>query len=95
MQDNWTVEDLGSHTFMVRGTEHGDQVEVQVSVGPDAVDDLGLTGSTDEQIVDATINYLLGHQRLDELPAEVDLEVVAAAYDDFADAARARLASND
>ncbi|NLG21902.1 MAG: hypothetical protein GX555_10815 [Actinomycetales bacterium] len=91
MQRDWTVEDLGTHTFLVHGTEHGDRVDVEVGLDPSFIDGLGLSGVPDEHIVDATVAYLLEHQRLDELPAEVDLEVVAAAYDDFADRLRTGL----
>ena len=92
MQRNWTIEALGSHDFLVHGTEHGDPVDVRVILHTDALEDLGLTDVSDEQIVDGTVAFLLEHQRLDDLPAEVELEVVAAAYDNFADWLRARLA---
>ncbi len=91
MQD-WTIEALGPDTYLVHGTEHGDQVDVQVLVDADIVEQAGLTNVPQERIVQATMTFLVEHQRLDELPAEVELLTVAAAYENFVTQLRSRLA---
>ena len=55
MSRNWTVEDLGSHTYLVHGTEHGDRVDVTVGLDPAFLESLGLSGVADEQIVNAVL----------------------------------------
>lgn len=87
----WSVEVLEEHRFLVHGAAAGDGVDVEVTLDPDSVRELGVDGMPDEHIVDATVGYLLEHQRIDELPAEIELEVVLAAYPDFADRLRDQL----
>ncbi|GAA1135331.1 hypothetical protein [Ornithinicoccus hortensis] len=89
----WSVEELDEGRYLVHGTAAGDRVDVEVTLDPGSVEEFGLDGVPGERIVDATIGYLLEHQRLDELPAEVELSVVAAAYPDFADRLREELSA--
>jgi hypothetical protein len=37
------------------------------------------------RIIEATVAYLVQRQRADDLPANLDLDDVAAAYDDYVD----------
>ena len=69
--------------FLVRGHEGGEPVTVRVHVDRGFLASLGVTHADGLAVVDVTLAYLLGHQRLDELPPEVDLEEVIAAYPAF------------
>ena len=77
------TEPLGAGYFLVRGDEGGEPVTLRVHVDPGFLASLGIGHEDGLAVVDVTLAYLLGHQRLDELPPEVDLEEVIAAYDTF------------
>jgi hypothetical protein len=77
------VENLDDHLFLVSVGEGDDRVSVRFYADPDFVDLVG-GGTADERwIVEAATDFLLRHQRADDLPDTVDLAAVAAAYDDF------------
>ncbi len=77
------IEDGGPEDFLVRGRQDGEPVDVRLHVEPVSLSRWGLGHIAPREVVDVTMAYLLGHQRLDELPPLVDLEEVAAAYDGF------------
>lgn len=88
-----TVVAVEEHTYLVRGRQDDEPVEVRVVVDPLVVERLGAGPGDDEAVVAATITFLLEHQRLDELPPQLDLEDVDAAYDGFAEHLRTHLAA--
>lgn len=83
MADRPTVEPTGEHLYLVRGEQDGSPVEVRVVADPDYLDSLALEGAEEAQVVDVAVSYLLGHQRLDELPPRLYLDDVGAAYPEF------------
>lgn len=91
MSVGFEVEEFRDHYYLVRGEVDGDAVETRFLVDPAALDALGVGSSPAADVVRATVAFLLQRQRLDELPPQVDLEDVAAAYPDFEDALRAAL----
>jgi hypothetical protein len=93
MSDLSSVEPFGEHYFIVRGEESGDTVETRFYVDPGFMERLGVPGAAEEEVVRAAMSYLLQHQRLDELPPQLDLDDVAAAYDGFEGHLRDRLAA--
>lgn len=94
MEDRPTVEPLGGHAYLVSGQQDGTAVEVRVVVDPAFLATLEVDGGEEARAVEATVGYLLGHQRLDELPPQLYLEDVAAAYADFAEHLQGRLSSS-
>jgi hypothetical protein len=53
------------------------------------------TDESDEtRIIEATAAYLIARQRADDLPPQLDLDDVAAAYDGFEDDLRRQLADD-
>lgn len=77
------VEAIGGHDYVIRARQGDELVEIQVYASPAVVARIS-TGNTDEiQIIQATADYLIRRQRADDLPATLDLEDVAAAYDGY------------
>ncbi|HHU40362.1 MAG TPA: hypothetical protein GXZ45_13910 [Propionibacterium sp.] len=91
MPDRYEVEELRDHYYIIRGREDGDLAETRVFVDPAVLADLRIEGVSAPDVVTTTIDYLLERQRIDDLPTQVDIEDVAAAYDDFAEHLRTRL----
>lgn len=77
------IEPLDEQRFLARAREGDATVEVRVFVDEAFLERTGLATVPGADIAEATIAYLLDHQRLDELPPQLELEDVAAAYDDF------------
>lgn len=94
MPDQPQVEALGAHRYLVRALAGEDMVEVEVHANPAVV--ARITGEpTDEaRVVEATAAYLIARQRADDLPQELDLEDVIAAYDGFEEELRRDLAGD-
>lgn len=84
MSTPFEVEFLRDGLYLVRGEVDGDPAEVQFRIEEDELERLGLPHSSGADVVAATASYLLEHQRLDELPDQVQIEDVSQAYADFA-----------
>jgi hypothetical protein len=86
-----TLEPLGDHDYLVRFRGYGeDTVVVRIHADPDVV---GQIADDERRVVEATADYLIARQSPDDLPEEVDLDAVAAAYDSFVDDLRGQLTS--
>ena len=79
------IEALGDHEYLVHITMDDDIVTVRVRATPDVVADIAGDGAGDAAVVLATVAYLTARQRPDDLPQELDLDDVVAAYDDYVD----------
>lgn len=77
------IEDLGEGRILARGRHGDEEVEVRVFIDSVVTERAGVSGAPTAAVAEATLEYLLTHQRLDELPAQLDLEDVAAAYPDY------------
>jgi hypothetical protein len=63
-----------------------------VHASPGVVDAISVLEADEIRVVEATAAYLIERQRADDLPSTLDLDEVAAAYDDYIDDIRMRLA---
>ena len=87
------AEALENHSFLLHlpGPE-GDPVDIRVYASPEVLARLGAVSPVDEyRVVQETATYLLVRQRADELPAFLELDDVAAAYEGYIDDLRGRL----
>lgn len=75
-----TVESLGDHNYLVRFPLDEDTVVVRLRADPEVV---GRIGEDEQRVVEATAAYLLDRQSAADLPEEVDLDTVAAAYETY------------
>jgi len=88
------IDVLGDHRYLVRAWQDDEVVEVLLVATPDVVARIAGEATAESAVVDASVAWLLERQRVDELPAEVDLDDVAAAYADFETDLRRRLGEN-
>jgi hypothetical protein len=71
------IEALGDHDYLVRFAQDEDAVVVRVHADPAVVAQIA---EDEQRVVEATAAYLIARQSPDDLPEEVDLDAVAAAY---------------
>lgn len=91
MIDGAHIEPLGSHNYLIKIWQDEDAVEIRVRATPDVVARIrDGSDASEERIVEDTITYLLERQRADELPPQLDLDDIAAAYDDYIDSLHGR-----
>jgi hypothetical protein len=95
MSDGATVEGVGDHTYLVHLHDaEGGVVEVRVYASPAVVAGLMAVHGTDElQVVEATTAFLLARQQADDLPAFLELDDVAAAYEGYLEDLQMRLST--
>jgi hypothetical protein len=74
------LESLGDHDYLVRFVEGEDTVVVRVYADPAVVAQIA---EDEQRVVQATAAYLIDRQSADDLPEQVDLDAVAAAYDGY------------
>jgi hypothetical protein len=78
--DQPTLEALGDHDYLVRIQQGEDTVVLRVHADPAVVERIA---DEEQRVVEATAVYLIARQSADELPEQVDLDDVAAAYDGY------------
>jgi hypothetical protein len=77
-----TLEALGDHDYLVRFQQDEDTVVVRMYADPAVVVQIA---ADEQRVVEATAAYLIARQRADDLPEQVDLAAVAAAYEGYVD----------
>ena len=76
------VEALGEHNYLLRVLEGEETIEIRIFASPTIL--ALLPAGTDEgRVVEATAAYLMHRQLAVDLPASLELDDVAAAYDDY------------
>lgn len=86
MSDDVRIEDLGEHRYLLSAVQDGEAVIVEIYATPSVVTAIRTAVSgevTEARIVDAAARWLLSRQRIDDLPGELELDEVAAAYEGF------------
>jgi hypothetical protein len=78
--DQPALEALGDHDYLVRIQQAEDTVVLRVHADPAVVERIA---DEEQRVVEATAAYLIARQSADELPEQVDLDDVAAAYDGY------------
>ncbi|HEU5417530.1 MAG TPA: hypothetical protein VFV41_07535 [Streptosporangiaceae bacterium] len=91
MTDQPEVETLGEHRYLVRARQDDDIVEIRLIATPAVIARLAPGEADETRIIRATAAYLIARQRADDLPSQLDLDDVAAAYDGFEDDLRQQL----
>ena len=78
--DQPALEALGDHDYLVRLQQGEDTVVLRMHADPAVVERIA---DEEQRVVEATAAYLIARQSADELPEQVDLDDVAAAYDGY------------
>ncbi|MCV7278485.1 hypothetical protein H7J88_02345 [Mycolicibacterium flavescens] len=81
--DHPRIEALGDHEFLIRFTLDADTVAIQVRADPEIVARIAGPDPDEARVVAATAAFLIARQRPDDLPPQLDLDDVAAAYDGY------------
>lgn len=74
---------LFEHEYLLRAEAEGEVIESRVMVEPGVLEQLGLKGADERQVVRETAVFLAGHQPVIDFPPMLDLVDVIASYDDF------------
>jgi hypothetical protein len=74
------LEALGDHDYLVRLQQDDDIVVVCVHADPAVVAQIA---DDEQRVVEATVAFLIARQSADDLPEQIDLDMVAAAYDGY------------
>jgi hypothetical protein len=74
------LEALGDHEYLVRFQQDQDTVVVRMHADPAVVAQIA---GDEQRVVEATAAYLIARQSAEDLPEQVDLDTVAAAYDGY------------
>lgn len=85
------IEDLGEHRYLVAD---GPGAGIVIVADHATINAIGIDGVEEQRIISVTIDYLTRRQDPEDLPRELDLNEVDAAYDDFRDEVRTRLAGS-
>ncbi|MDG5482000.1 hypothetical protein [Mycolicibacterium gadium] len=84
------LEALGHHDYLVRFQQDENTVVVRMHADPAVVTQIA---DDEQRVVDATAAYLIARQDADDLPEQIDLDTVAAAYDGYVTDLRRQLTS--
>lgn len=91
MEVQFEVELVFEHEYLVRAQVEGELIESRIRVEPDVLEQLGLQGTDERQVVRETAVFLAGHQPVIDFPPMLDLTDVIASYDDFPEQLRLQL----
>lgn len=84
------LEALGDHDYLIRFQQDQGTKVVRMHADPAVV---ARIADDEQRVVEATAAYLIARQSADDLPEEVDLDMVAAAYDNYVADLRGQLTS--
>lgn len=84
------IEPQDEHEYLVRTQG----AETRVRVTPEVLDRVSASVTDEPRVVELTVDWLLERQQAADLPQLIDLEDVADAYDDYADAIGRRLTAS-
>lgn len=91
MAEKRQVQPLGAHNYRVRVREGEGLIEIRVHATAAVVARIAVLDTDEDWIIEPTAAYLIARQRADDLPATLDLDDVAAAYDDYVEDLRRQL----
>ena len=87
------IEALGDHDYLVRVGQGDELVTIRMRATPEVVARIAGPDADETRVVGATIAYLIARQRPDDLPEQLDLDDVIAAYDGYLDDLHNRIGS--
>jgi hypothetical protein len=83
MSEQIEVEHVGDHDYLVRARGGGQVVESRFRATSDVLTHLGASAADEQRVVEQAATYLMERQPLIDLPPLVDLDDLAAAFEDF------------
>lgn len=91
MSEQIEVEPLGDHDYLVRVRHSAGEIESRFRASEDVLSGLGAAAADEQRVVEETAAYLMDHQPAIDLPPMVDLDDMAAAFDDYLARLRERM----
>lgn len=85
------IEELGDHDYRVRVAMDEESVTIRLRATPEIVARITGAEADEIRVVAATMAFLTARQSADDLPEQLDLDDVAAAYDDYVEDIRLKL----
>lgn len=85
------IEALDDHDYLVRVPLGEDFVTIRIRATPEVVALIAGPDADETRVVTATVAYLTARQSPDDLPGQLDLDDIVAAYGGFIDDMRDRL----
>ncbi|MFC5673687.1 hypothetical protein [Streptomyces incanus] len=82
MPEQFQIEPMGDHDYLVRARYSGGVIESRFQASPAVVGELDAAEADEQQVIEETALYLAERQPVMDLPPLVDLDDVAAAYGD-------------
>jgi hypothetical protein len=92
MPEQIEVEPLGEHEYLVRARHGGGDLESRFRASRNVLDRAGVRAGDEQRAIEHSVAFLLEHQPVIDLPPMVDLDDMAAAFDDYLGFLRERLA---
>ena len=93
MEAEFEVEASVEHEYLVRAVSDGESIESRFRVEPGVLEQLGLEGADERQVVRQTAVFLAAHQPVIDFPPMLDLADIIASYDDYPEQLRLQLAA--
>lgn len=87
------IEALGDHDYLVRVGQDDELVTIRMRATPEVVARIAGPDADETRVVAATVAYLIARQRPDELPEQLDLDDIIAAYDGYLDDLHSQIVS--
>jgi hypothetical protein len=89
--NTFRIDLVNDNEYTVRAEAEGQTVESLFRTDPDYLERIGLAEADGKRVVEETARFLAEHQPVIDFPPMIDLEDIAAAYEDFAQQLRKRL----
>jgi hypothetical protein len=91
MDNTFKIDPVNDNEYAVRSESEGQSVESLFRIDPDYLERLGLAEAGGIRIVEETARFLAERQPVIDFPPMIDLEDIAAAYEDYPQQLRNRL----
>lgn len=85
------IEPLGDHDYLIRVPMGEDVVTIRIRATPEVVAQIAGPDADEVSVVNATVTYLTARQSPDDLPGQLDLDDVVAAYSGYVEDLRTHL----
>jgi hypothetical protein len=82
--NTFRIDLVNDNQYTARAEAEGQTVESLFRTDPDYLERIGLAEADGKRVVEETARFLAEHQPVIDFPPMIDLEDIAAAYEDFA-----------
>jgi hypothetical protein len=86
--EQFDIEADGEHAYLIQVHDADDEITIELRLDERAARDLEVEGTQEGQVAAAAVRYLLARQEAFDLPSELDMEDIMAAYPDFTEVIR-------